>query len=218
MRSVLTLLVASGLVAVGCGGDDKQVNQPAPTQCPPGQFFNGSVCQAQAGYQPQPTATQPQPAPTDTAPYPAPVATATQGAAATPADPAMLQAATPLLTPLGQQHAPAGAKPVGTALAGQFQQGQSLETQVMMNPGKCYTIVAVGLPPIQNVDIQLVPTIAIPGLAAPVLAADQTTGPNAVIGDKPNCYKWAFPIAAMVKVVLTVSAGSGVAAAQVFEK
>ena len=40
----------------------------------------------------------------------------------------------------------------------------------------------------------------------------------AIVGDKPNCFKWAFPMSGMMKVVMTVSQGSGVAAAQVFEK
>ena len=107
---------------------------------------------------------------------------------------------------------------VGSAIAGNFQQGQSLEAQVQMNPGKCYTVVGVGLPPIQNLDIALIPAVAIPGLPAATMAADNTVGANAVVGDKPNCFKWAFPMSGMMKVVMTVSQGSGVAAAQVYEK
>jgi hypothetical protein len=87
-----------------------------------------------------------------------------------------------------------------------------------MNPGKCYTVVGVGLPPITNLDISLVPALPIPGLPAATMAADNTVGANAIVGDKPNCFKWAFPMSGMMKVIMTVSAGSGVAAAQVFEK
>jgi hypothetical protein len=121
-----------------------------------------------------------------------------------------------LLTPLVGQFAP-GAKPVGTPVAGNFQQGQVLESQVQMNPGKCYTIIGVGAPTVQNLDIELVPVMPIPGLS-PIMAADQTTGPTAVVGQAPNCFKWALQIGAPMKVVLRVSAGQGMAGAQVYEK
>jgi len=111
-----------------------------------------------------------------------------------------------------------GAKAVGAAIAGNFTQGQSLDQTVQMNPGKCYTIVGVGVPTIQNLDIQLVPSITIPGLPAAVVASDSTVGANAIVGQQPNCYKWALPMGGTMKVVVTVSAGQGMAAAQVFEK
>jgi hypothetical protein len=111
-----------------------------------------------------------------------------------------------------------GAKPIGAAIAGNFTQGQSLESTVQMNPGKCYTVVGIGVPTIQNLDIQLVPAIGLPGLPAAVMAADSTTGPQAIVGQQPNCFKWALPMGGTMKVVMTVSAGQGIAAAQVYEK
>src|SRR6185369_4492982 len=111
-----------------------------------------------------------------------------------------------------------GAKPVGAAIAGNFGQGQSLEQTVQMNPGKCYTIVGAGVPTITNLDIQLVPSISIPGMPAAVVAADSSTGSTAIVGQQPNCYKWALPMGGTMKVVVSVSAGQGMAAAQVFEK
>jgi hypothetical protein len=69
------------------------------------------------------------------------------------------------------------------------------------------------------VNIQLgaaLPTI--PGAAPLTAAADSDTGNTAVIGKKPNCYKWALPVAGPMKLIFSVAAGSGVAAAQVFEK
>ena len=107
---------------------------------------------------------------------------------------------------------------LGTAVAGNFQQGQIMETQVQMNPGKCYTVVGAAVPTVTNLDIELVPLMPVPGLASPVMAADQTTGPTAVVGAAPNCFKWALPVGGPMKVVVRVSAGSGIAAAQVFEK
>jgi hypothetical protein len=220
--SWLALLV---LALPACGGDDKKVNtgQPAPGQCPPGQYFDGQFCQmagAQQGAVPgaapaaAPTAMAPG-APTAAAPPPVPVATAASGPTATPLDPAAASAATQLLNPLAQQNAP-GAKPVGSAIAGQFQQGQTLEGQVQMQAGKCYTVIGVGLPPIQNLDVQLAPFMPIAGLPAAVVAQDQTVGPQAIIGEKGACYHSVVPMP--MKVIVTVSQGSGVAAVQVYEK
>lgn len=223
---LLLALTSTGIaaLALGCGGDEKEANMaPQPVQCPPGQFFDGQFCQ----YQNQPPpAPAPAPAPT-TAPAPSAAQTGTTqtpvggvhtsqaGPNATPLDPNAAAAATALLTPLAQQHMVAGAKPVGSAIAGQFQTGQSLQQQIQMQPGKCYTIVAAGVPPVSEVNIQLTP--ALPGLSL-TAAADQDTGPTAVIGKKPNCFKWALPAAGPMNLIVSVAAGSGIAAAQVFEK
>jgi hypothetical protein len=110
-----------------------------------------------------------------------------------------------------------GAAPLGAAVVGNFQQGQQLETVVQMEPGKCYTVIAVGLPAVSEVNVQLVAQLPVPGMS-PVLAQDQTTGPQAVLGQSPNCYKWAFPLAGAVKVITSVPAGQGIAAAQVYVK
>jgi len=220
-----TKLVLCGLVAlgalVGCGGDDKQSNvgQPGTTQCPPGQYFDGRACQSTAGTAPAATVAQP----AATAPAAVPtaipgVATTTTGPAATPLDPATAQVVTSMIAPLAATAAAPGAKAVGAAIAGNFAQGQSLEQTVQMNPGKCYTIVGAGVPTITNLDIQLVPTIAIPGMPAAVVAADSSQGSTAIVGQQPNCYKWAFPMGGTMKVVVSVSGGQGMAAAQVFEK
>lgn len=225
----------ASLTLVACGGDDKPANtgQPGAVQCPPGQYFDGQFCRmaspqpataAQPGTAAAPAAGQPPVAgvPAGAGGQPAagvpPVATAQPGAQATAIDPTMAQAATALLGGLAQQHAPAGAQPLGGAIAGNFQQGQSLETQVQMQPGKCYTVIAAGLPPIQNLDIQFLPMVPVPGVASPIIAQDQTTGPTAILGEKPDCFKWPLPVAGPMKVVVTASQGQGLAAAQVYEK
>jgi hypothetical protein len=223
--SWLALLV---LALPACGGGDKKAaatGQPGAGQCPPGQYFDGQFCQmpgaapgAMPGAQPgaAPTAAYPGAAPAPTAaPPPVPVATAASGPTATPLDPAAASMATQALAPLAQQNAP-GAKPIGSPIAGQFQQGQTLEGQVQMQSGKCYTVIGVGLPPIQNLDIQLAPFMPVAGLPAAVVAQDQTVGPQAIIGEKASCYRSMFPMP--MKVIVTVSQGSGVAAVQVYEK
>lgn len=215
------------LAVTACGGDDKKAaatGQPGQVQCPPGQYFDGQFCQvqgAQPGMQPgapgataMPAATAPAGMPAATA-APLPVATANAGPTATPLDPSAAAAATQGLGVLAQTSAP-GAKPVGSAIAGNFQQGQTLEGQVQMQANKCYTVIGVGLPPIQNLDIQLAPFVPIAGLPAAVVAQDQTVGPQAIIGEKQGCYRSMLPMP--MKVIVTVSQGSGIAAVQVYEK
>jgi hypothetical protein len=136
---------------------------------------------------------------------------------ATAIDPSMAAAVQPVLTQLATTKAPAGAKPIGSLMAANFQQGQQLEAQVQMEPGKCYTVVGASLPPVAELDVKLIAVTPLAGMA-PVLAVDNTTGGQAVLGEKPNCFKWAWPIPAPVKVVLTVTSGQGLAAAQLFGK
>jgi hypothetical protein len=221
----ISFLLLSGLGLLTACGEDKpaETGQPAAVQCPPGQIYDGRLCQTVGAAAPAATA----PATTAPATTAAPAATGvpaipglqtTQaGPTAAPLDPTAAQAATQLIAPLGAQHAPAGAKPVGSAIAGNFQQGQSLETTIQLNANKCYTIVGVGLPPVTNLDVQLSAVPLMPGLPAITLAVDNSAGSTAILGDKPNCYK-AGPLSIPVKLTVTVSAGSGVAAAQVFEK
>ena len=124
----------------------------------------------------------------------------------------------PILNELAKQHAPAGAKPVGSVMVGNFQQGQTMENQLQLQPGKCYTVVAAAAPPVTEVNIKFVAVAIIPGSTGMVMAQDNETGPQGVLGEKPNCYKNPAPMAIPVRVVLEVAGGQGIAAAQVYEK
>jgi len=126
-------------------------------------------------------------------------------------------AVTPMLTQLGASQIVAGSKPLGTAIVGNVGGGQVLEQQIMLQPNKCYSVVAAGMPPISDLNVQFVAVSGIPGMA-PILATDQDVGPTATLGKKPNCYKWALPLPASVKVVVSAAAGQGIAGAQVYEK
>jgi len=127
-------------------------------------------------------------------------------------------AVTPILASLTKDNVQAGAKPIGEAVVGNFAQGQTLEFPIQLQPNKCYTIVAAGLPPVGEVNVQLELATVVPGMA-PVLAVDQDRGALAVLGKKSGCYRWMFGvIAAPGKVVLQVPAGSGLVAAQAYEK
>ena len=193
------VLVLAG--SYGCKKKDPepQYAQPPPQQYPPQQ------------YPPQ------QPPPQQPPPQQPPAAAGgcTPGPAQ-PVDPSAGAAVTPVLAAVAQQELP-GSKPVGSALTGNFQPCQTLEVQAQLQPGKCYVVVGAAAPPVSEVNVKLAAAVPIPG-SAPVMAQDSDTGVQAVIGRKPNCYKNPLPLPAPVKLILEVQAGSGVAAAQLFEK
>jgi hypothetical protein len=144
-----------------------------------------------------------------------PIPNAPAGAPAQQLDASAGSLAQPILNQLATTQAP-GAKPLGSVMVGMFQPGQQLESVITLQQGKCYTVVAAGLPTVAEVNIQLAQVL--PAGISPVLAQDQTTGPQAVLAPTPNCYKWPWPLPGQVKVIVTVAAGQGIAAAQVYEK
>ena len=199
------ILLSTALTA--CGGNSQPSNNPQ--QCPPGYTFDGRGCVALNA---PPPPTPPQPA-GDAAPTAADAGAPTKNAK--PLDPAAASVATQLIGPAAQAAAPAGAKPMNLGLAGEFLQGQTLEAVIQLEAGKCYTVVGAGAPPIQNLDLQMAPVTPLPGVS-PIVAQDQTATPIAVVGEKPNCFKALFP--GPMKIVLTVSAGQGIAAAEAYVK
>lgn len=232
IKTSLHLGLVSLAFAVACGGSEPEPNNQfqAGNQYPPPQQQQPVPGQqpAQPAPAPAPQPAQPAPGPAQPAPeaQPAPAPTgipglplppnAPAGSPAQQLDASAGAAAQPILNQLAATEAP-GAKPLGASVVGMFQPGQQLETVLQLQPGKCYTVLAVGLPAVTEVDVQLVAQTPVPGMS-PVLAQDQTTGPQAVLGKAPNCYKWPFPIAGAVKVLTTVTAGQGIAAVQVYEK
>jgi hypothetical protein len=217
---VLGVAAVSG---VACGGNEPPASTPS---CPPGQVFDGRYCQmannttppgaagngAGGGVTPGPT-----PSPTP-APSPAPLATTGCASPIAPIDVSAAQPITAALLPLAAQKAMPGAKPVGGVVAAQFQQGQCLQTTITMSPGKCYSVVGTAVPTVQNLDLSLVPAVAIPGVPEVVAASDNTVAANAVVGEAPNCFKWALPMSGTMKLIVSVPAGQGLAGVQVFEK
>ena len=233
-------------LALGCASQSEpetpQQPYPGQQQYPAGQYPAQQPYPAQQQPYPaqqQPYPAQQQPYPAQQQPYPAqpPAATppgqfppatlppaggalppsAPAAPMATAIDPSAAAAVQPILTQLASSKGMPGAKPIGSVMAANFQQGQQLEAQVQMEPGKCYTVVGAALPTVTELDLKLIAVTPVAGMA-PILAVDNTTGAQAVLGEKPSCYKWAWPIAAPVKVVITVTGGSGLAAAQLFGK
>ncbi|MBK8259462.1 MAG: hypothetical protein IPK82_43250 [Polyangiaceae bacterium] len=186
---------------------------PAPTQTAPASTVPGlpGIALPQfpfPGTQPAPGGSQPQPG------QPAPQGGQSTGAA-TPIDPTLASAATGPLFLLSQTEAP-GMQKEGPVVAGNFQQGQSLEQQIQLSPGKCYTVLAVGVG-ISEMDVSLVLATPLPGMS-PVLAQDSSTGATASLGGKGNCYKWSAPLATPAKFVMVARAGQGIAAGQLYVK
>jgi len=111
-----------------------------------------------------------------------------------------------------------GMKEDGNAIGGMLAEGGALTQEFMLMPGKCYTILAQGLPPVAELDMQLLAKPLMPSLPPAVLAADQTQGPSASIGSGAKCYKNPFPVAAPVILTLKATKGGGPAGAQVYSK
>jgi hypothetical protein len=148
-------------------------------------------------------------------------------ATATPCDSTMTLAMTNMIQARSAGEAP-GMKPDGAAVCAVVPEGQTFSSPTMMlQPGFCYTVVGQSVPGVTEVDLSFELDLAGGGTLPPalqslqlkpVLAVDTDAGPTATIGAKQNCYKWAWPIPAAVKVVLKARTGSGPVAAQVYSK
>jgi hypothetical protein len=211
------------LVPLACGPSNQQAQDPTQQNQYAGQNGQYQNGQYPAGQYPpgQYTASQPGQYPTTTGSVPAP-ATSTPpagtaaGGQATPMAPAAAMGADVILGGLATQEAP-GAQAEGTAFAGQFTEGQTLEQPVNLQPGKCYTIVGASLGGVQELDIMI--TGQIPPFPPATLAQDNTTGPNATLGGKAaGCWKNPAPLAVPAKIILRVTKGQGMAAAKVYVK
>lgn len=223
--SVLTL----GLLLAACGGSKAPAQDASKVSCPPGQTFDGTYCQVDQSVatREEPLAVPAEPSAEEedasaqegeeeaTPEEPAPEAPQAEPAvvrtSAAPVDVTMAAQAAPLIHYLSSSHLPQGARPLGAPFAGQFAEGQILERKVSMTAGKCYTVVAAGLPPIAEVNLELSP----PG-SEKAEFLDSTKGPQAVLGSRDTCIRPAASGA--YTLVLFVESGRGIAAAQVFEK
>ncbi len=209
LGSLATLCACSMLLACSDNPDPNDPSQFDPNyQYPPqpGQPY------PQPG-QPYPQPGQPYPQPAQPVPQPTGQPTS-GGGTAQPLPPAAAAVAQPILTGLAGQEVQ-GMQPDGPSFAGQFQQGQTLEQPFQIQPGKCYSVVGVGVG-ITELDVQIV--LHQPPLPPYVAAQDQGTGPQAVLGGRGNCFKNPLPVGGPAKVVMTATGGSGIAMAQIYSK
>lgn len=226
MKRSLISVCALGLVSVvpallvACGGSDSNQPQPiAPTASAPQPGYPGyptGPTGPTGAYPPANTGPQPTAQPTGPAPGPFPTAApAAGGGTAQPLDPNMAAAATAPLALFANSEAPGMAKD-GAAVAGTFQEGQTLEAAFTFQPGKCYTLVAGSAGP-QQIEVEMQYTTPIPGLN-PSIGKSSQAGPQASIGGKASCLKPLSPIAAPAKYILRVKKGAGIAVAQLYSK
>ena len=106
-----------------------------------------------------------------------------------------------------------GMTPDGSPLAGQFAPGQVLEQTFNLQPGRCYAVVGVGIG-ITELDVEII--LHQPPAPAYSAAKDDTSGPQAVLGGRRDCFRSPLPFAAPAKVKLKASSGAGVGVAQLF--
>ena len=220
--SVIVPVALLGLIPLACGDSQPEPNTEYNAKasgsyganCPPGQYCPPGG-QSSGGYPPGSYPSSTAPGSTGTAPPPAGTAPASGGSSATPIAPAAVAAATPVLTAMAAQEV-SGMQPDGGAFAGQFQEGQTLEQQFNIQPGKCYSVVGVGIG-IQELDISIAAQ-PVPNLPPTPLAQDQSSGPNATLGGKGNCFKNPLPIGGPAKVIVKATKGSGMAVAQIYVK
>lgn len=224
----LCLATICVLAAAGCKKDDPPANsannvQPAYGQPGYGQPGYGQP-NTQPGYTGQPAATAPPPAtaqPAGTAPsifgIPLPIpgmggapagGGQTAGGQEVANNPSMGAMATPILTPLQQQHAGQGSRQNGETLAGNLQAGQFIKTAVQLQPGKCYTGIGQGAQPV---------TVELVAQMGNMVMATSQSALISVLGSGKDCYKnpTPIPVPAFFRVV---AQGSGPVSAALYEK
>ena len=210
--SVIVPAALLGLLPLACGGSEPDPNDPSQAQ----NQYGGGQYQPQGGQYQQPGGTQPggYQQPGGTQPGVPGAQPAAGGSSATPVAPAMAAAATPVMAGIAAAEAQ-GMQAEGGPFAGQFQAGQTLEQPFNLQAGKCYAVVGVGLG-ITELDIQIVAHQ--PPLPAVNLAQDSSTGSNATLGGKGQCFKNPLPLGGPAKVILKATAGSGIGVAQIYVK
>jgi hypothetical protein len=117
-----------------------------------------------------------------------------------------------LLIPLQQQNAP-GTQAASEALGGNLQEGQFIKTNVTLQPGKCYTGIAMASGPAEVI-VELVAPAPLP----PQVGSTSPQGPIAVFGAKTQCVKNPLPMAAPAIFRVTSKKGSAPVFAQLYAK
>lgn len=108
-------------------------------------------------------------------------------------------------------------------------QGEVMAMPVVLQPGKCYSVIGVSMGNITELDVVLkVDALAgalPPGMnLQPILAQDSETGPQAVIGSKNNCWKNPFgnnplfQIAVPARIEVTPKQGAGSVAVKLYSR
>jgi len=112
----------------------------------------------------------------------------------------------------------AGMAMEGDLIASKLAPGQVLEQEFRLQPGRCYTLIAVGGAGIQELDASFETLGPVRGKST-VLAADALTGTTAVVGGGAACFVWQADLnATPAKFVLRVRSGDGVVVSQLYAR
>jgi hypothetical protein len=106
----------------------------------------------------------------------------------------------------------------GTGVAGTFQQGQTIEQSIVIQPHKCYTFVAGGVGPTE-MEISLVAKAPVPQLQGLQMGDAKGLGNKVALGPAASCIKLAVvPFPVQAKWVITATRGAGIIAGQAYSK
>jgi hypothetical protein len=121
------------------------------------------------------------------------------------------------LRELGESEA-VGMQQEGDLIASKLTPGQLFEQEFRLQPGRCYTLVAVAGEGISELDATF-ETFGPARSKTEVLARDTRTGTSAVIGGGAECFAWKPEQTAMpAKFVVRAPGGSGVVAIQLYAR
>lgn len=135
------------------------------------------------------------------------------------ADPVADEATTLAEGPLAQsaeREAP-GMQLEGDLIAGKLAPGQVIEQEFRLQPGRCYTLIAVGGEGVSGLSATLEALVPVRG-AQTVLARGTSTGASAVVGGGGTCFTWDKKEPAQAKFVLRASQGEGVVVSQLYAR
>ncbi len=106
----------------------------------------------------------------------------------------------------------------GDLIATKLAPGQLFEQEFRLQPGRCYTLVAVAGDGITELDATI-ETFGPARSKTEVLAKDTRTGTSAVIGGAAACFAWPPEQTALAaKFVLRAGTGTGVVASQLYAR
>ena len=146
------------------------------------------------------------------APAPAPDPAATTVQPLSPADEVALKAAIEARAATEAR----GMKPAGAFFGGVSPAGGQVESpQVMIDLGKCYSVIAQGGMGVTELDIQIQAVMVLPFIQNPTVAVDNSTGNMASISP---CWTNSYPAGFPGKVVLKATSGSGPVGAMLYVK
>lgn len=120
------------------------------------------------------------------------------------------------LTETAAREAP-GMAPEGDLLASKLAAGEVLEQEIRLQPGRCYTLIAVGGEGVDEVDAEISRLTPVRG-KGDVLASDASAGPIAVLGGHEACFHYREKTPLPARFVVRARAGAGVVVSQLYAR